>query len=369
MTRWRPTPAEERWLAVASRLRVPADAGEFAARTGGWRVTGPLARIALFVFGLLAAGLVWALVDLQAGLGMLVAGIAVLGAGEWLVRARRLHASGVEEALVLAGIVMIGAWAIDLAGAEAWAPPMLAAAFLLAGLRLLNPLLTTVAAFVFVAWLQREAVGRSVDASLGYGTYVVLLSCLVAGGALVAGARELRRPSHDRMLDWLVAALPLAAYAYGGGWSVALPPEIRGAMSHGGSRALVPALLGAFAVAALVVGIRRRAHAPLLAFLGGTACVLLEVYRYTGLSAEAWLIVCGAGALVAGIALDRYLRRPRRGVTSERLTDRDGPLDLLQLAGATVLAQRGVAGATADPDARVTAGGGRFGGGGAGGSY
>lgn len=367
MSGGRPTADEERWLAVASRLRRRADGSDFAARTGGWRVTGPLARIALFVLGVLAAGLAWGLLEGQAGLGLLVSGLAVLGAGEWLIRARRLHASGVEEALVAAGLVMIVLWLVDVAASEAWAVPMLALALLLAGLRLLNPLLTWAAAFTFIVWLSRETPGLRVDAWLGFGTAAVAGACLAAVAALAVGAREFRRPSHDRMLDWLVAALPVAAYAYGGGWGLALRPELLDPAWAGASRGLVPLLLGVYAAIALVVGVRRRAHAPLLGFLGSTACVLLELHPYTGLPAELWLIACGAAALAVGLVLDRRLREPREGVTSARLTAREGPLDLLQLAGASVLAQRDAP--AARPEDGFTPGGGRYGGGGAGGSW
>ncbi len=49
MSRWRPSPAEERWLEVASELGAAVPPAAMAERTGGWRSTGPLARVALFV--------------------------------------------------------------------------------------------------------------------------------------------------------------------------------------------------------------------------------------------------------------------------------------------------------------------------------
>ncbi len=58
---------------------------------------------------------------------------------------------------------------------------------------------------------------------------------------------------------------------------------------------------------------------------------------------------------------------PRNGVTSSSLTDREGPLDLLQTAGAAVLAQRAAPEAPSEPG--YTPGGGKFGGGGASGGY
>jgi uncharacterized membrane protein YgcG len=68
------------------------------------------------------------------------------------------------------------------------------------------------------------------------------------------------------------------------------------------------------------------------------------------------------------VALDRYLRQPRNGLTSAALTRREGPLDLLQTAGAALLAQR-ASPATPPQESTFNAGGGRFGGGGASGQY
>jgi hypothetical protein len=87
-----------------------------------------------------------------------------------------------------------------------------------------------------------------------------------------------------------------------------------------------------------------------------------------GISTEAWLIGYGGAALLVGIALDRYLREPRNGLTSAALTSREGPLDLLQTVGAAALAQRS-APDVPQSQAVMTGGEGRFGGGGASGNY
>ena len=50
-SRWRPSPAEERWLEVESRFGAAVPRAVVAERAGGWRSTGPLARTALFVLG------------------------------------------------------------------------------------------------------------------------------------------------------------------------------------------------------------------------------------------------------------------------------------------------------------------------------
>jgi hypothetical protein len=127
-------------------------------------------------------------------------------------------------------------------------------------------------------------------------------------------------------------------------------------------------LLLALGAALLVAGLRRRRHAPLLGFMGCVACLAVELRLATSLATETWLILYGLAALVAGVALDRYLRQPRSGLTSLALTHREGPLDLLQAAGAALLAPR-TAPEPLPPEPAVSSGEGRFGGGGASGNY
>ena len=81
----------------------------------------------------------------------------------------------------------------------------------------------------------------------------------------------------------------------------------------------------------------------------------MELRLATTLATETWLILYGLAALVAGVALDRYLRQPRNGLTSVALTRREGPLDLLQTAGAALLAQR-AAPEPPPPESTFTAG-------------
>jgi uncharacterized membrane protein YgcG len=129
---------------------------------------------------------------------------------------------------------------------------------------------------------------------------------------------------------------------------------------------LVLATLGA---AMLATGLRRRRHAPLLGFMCCIACLSIELRFATGWATELWLIGVGLAALIIGVALDRYLRTPRDGFTSQAISSRESPLDLLQTAGAAVLAQGSAASASQPAEASVVGGGGRFGGGGASGSF
>jgi hypothetical protein len=372
MSRWRPTPAEERWLEVASRVGTTPPHAVLLARTGGWRSTGLLARVALFVLGSVAAVLLFGILGFGDRNNLLVAGLIAALAAEWLTVRQRLHASGIEEGLCVAGFLLIGAWITTLIppGADViGAPPhtlVLVAAAGASGLRRLNALVTTCAAIVFVHWVGSTTAAQALDPAIGRGVTAFAFGCALAALALALGAREFRRPSHDRMLDGLVATLPVAAYAQHATWTFNAG-GFAGAGPLAG-RLATSVLLLALGTALLIAGLRRRRHAPLLGFMACVACLAGELRVATPLATETWLILCGLTALVTGVVLERYLRQPRNGLTSAALTGRDNPLDLLQTAGAALLAQRTSQDITS-PEPTFAPGGGRFGGGGASGSY
>jgi hypothetical protein len=164
------------------------------------------------------------------------------------------------------------------------------------------------------------------------------------------------------MLDYLVVLLgPACYYWLTRGQDSGL--TLNG-LSHAGLRAVLPALAPLlFAAVALVVGLRRRTHAPLLAVALCLVCVGYELRDFTGLALYLRLILCGSVLLAAAILLERYLRTPRRGITSRPLDAPAGLADLLQLAGAASL--------TPQPQATAPyrGGGGGFGGGGASGEF
>jgi len=371
MSRWRPSPDEERWLEVASEVGTAVPRAALAERTGGWRSTGPIARIALFVLGLVAAVLLFAILGYGNETNLLVAGLIAALAAEWLSVGKRLHASGIEEGLCVAGFLLIGAWITTvIAPRSGFAGGtvetlVLIAAVGAAGLRRLNPFVTTCAVLAFVFWVGSTATAHAIDQKIGGGMTAVIAGCALAALALALGARQYRRRSHDRMLDWLVATLPVAAYAQYSSWDAYAVLHSPGGNT---SRLATAVLLFALGAALLFTGLRRRRHAPLLGFMGCVACLAIEVRHVATLATETWLILYGLAALAAGVALDRYLREPRNGLTSAAPTHREGPLDVLQTVGAAVLAQRTAADAPGT-DSSVTGDGGRFGGGGASGSY
>ena len=367
----RPTPQEERWLAVASALGANAAPADVTARTGGWRSTGLIARIAMFFLGLLAVGLIGGIFGLGGTTAMLIAGLVAAFAAESLARGKRLFASGIEEGLCLGGWMLLAGWALTLidsfgVAAESFFPPILIGAAAAAGLRLLNPFITTMAALAFVRWAGWSVAEWPVFAQVGAGIVTLVIGCALAAVALWLGGRMYERPSHDRMLDWLVASLPIVSYTGSAPW-IAMDPSYLAHVGFG--RWLPMVLLAALGAAMLVTALRRRRHAPLLGFMGCVIGVALELRFAVGhLPTEAWLIGYGLAALAAGVVLDRYLREPRKGFTSQPLSDRESPLDVLQTAGAAVLTHTSQS-AAPQPEASVAGGGGRFGGGGASGSY
>jgi len=372
MSRWRPSPDEERWLAVASELGAAVPPTAFAARTGGWRSTGRLARIALFVLGFVAALLVFGILGFSSETTLFTAGVIVALVAEWLTVQKRLYASGIEEGLCVAGFMMAAFGftlmvvpEIDFTEASVPVLVLIVAAGA-AGLRRLNPFVTTGAVIAFVSWVGSTGPARALDQSIGAEVTALVFGGALAALALALGAREYRRPSHDRMLDWLVATLPFAAYAQ----HVNLEPldQTYAASGTGTTQLATIVLLVALGAAMLTTGLRRRRHAPLWGFIGCVACLAVELRASIPLAPETWLILCGLVALIVGMALDRYLREPRNGLTSASLTRREGPLDLLQIAGSALLAQR-PAPEPQPSEPGFEGGGGKFGGGGASGRY
>jgi uncharacterized membrane protein YgcG len=121
-----------------------------------------------------------------------------------------------------------------------------------------------------------------------------------------------------------------------------------------------------FGIGALAIGIRRRTHAPLLAFLLCVVCTAYELRGLTGLPLETRMIVWGLIAFVIAGALNRWLRTARGAVTSRTVRDDVGSVPLLEMAGSVAIAPHV---RPASPDQTFEGGGGQFGGGGASGRW
>lgn len=357
-----PSPQDERWLAVANRYPSLHDAAE--ARAGGWKTPSLLSRVLMFVLGLFAAGLIGGSLLFVPG-HWLVAGIAMVAAGEWLIRSRRLVQGGIEEAMILCGaIAIVAELLVQISGVgDAMSAVLLSLAVLAAGLRLRNPWFTTVAAIGLSMALAFAGEGKAFG-SRSHTVLAMAFCIVVAIGALVAGARRWERPSDDRRLDGLVIAMPIAAQ----GWALAewSAPLRLSSLGPDGSGALVPAVLAlAFAIVLALTGLRRRTHAPLVGALIQLAFLGWSLRELTGLPLYGRMILWGGVLLALGFALDRGLRRPRAGITSSPLGPRSRLDDLAQVYGAAHVAPATIAPASASDEGH----GGNFGGGGASGRF
>lgn len=375
MMRARPTAAQERWLKLAARYPEYRQAQAVVSGAGDWRTVGFLTRCGLFVLGLIAAAAVCGLFFVMFARHTLIpAGLALCVAAEILMRRNRWFASGMEEILFIVGLTLLALGLLDAGHVfTVWSDEVtlawvIAAAWLLAGLRMLNPLFTTVAtllaSYALSALLRRGSYDAAVvhRADLWSGWFC----CGVAVLALALGNRIWQRPSHDRMLDWLVVSMPVAAYLYlvsrsftWRGWQQDVQPSW-------------PAVIGltGFAAAAVLAALRRRTHAPLFAAMGCCICLAYELRYLTGMPLYARLIIWGGLLLLASYTLERYLRTPRSGITSRPLADREEVFNVVEATSAAMSSPAGRASvAVPGTQPAVQGEGGRFGGGGASGGY
>jgi hypothetical protein len=338
-------------MAAAARLKV-RNHPWIAQRTGGWSAPSFIARCAFFVLGVVAGGLTTAVFEILSRPAALVAaGVTMLVAAEWLILRKRLFHAGVEEALWTGGLLLLTIHFIPSNG-ERGLSVAITLVLALAAMRLLNPFLMT---------LAFAAASVAIDLAGGHrlwGEHGVPMAagvfCYGAGAiALLLARFQFSRPSHDHMLSWLMVIMPLCGFLW-------LATEHAPAIRVGTGLAS-----GIFALAALIVGIRRRSHAPLLACMASLGCVAYQLRDLTTLPLKLKLIVWGSVALLAALGLDRYLRSARRGITSHPVGEGTAALDLAQWVGAGALSPK----AAPQADAPFKGGGGGFSGGGADGSY
>ncbi|HEV7356596.1 MAG TPA: hypothetical protein VGN99_01280 [Steroidobacteraceae bacterium] len=351
MIELRPTPQEERWMAAAARFKVTRNHPWIAQRTGGWSAPSFIARCAFFVLGAVAGGLTTAVLELLSrSAALLAAGVSLLVAAEWLMLRKRLFHAGVEEALWTGGLMLLTVHFLPSSGDRGMSVAV-ALVLAVAAMRLLNPFLLTLA-FAAASIAIEIAVGHRL-----WGEHEVAMAasifCYGVGViALLLARFKYARPSHDHILAWLMIVMPVCGFLW-------LATQQAPAIRVGTGLAS-----GIFALAAIIVGIRRRSHAPLLACMAAMGCVAYQLRDLTALPLKLKLIVWGSAALLAAWGLDRYLRTPRRGITSHPLSEGAPALDLAQWVGAGALSPKPTPQA-----APYKGGGGTFSGGGADGSY
>lgn len=311
--------------------------------TPPWKSNGLFASILFFVLTGIAVASFAAFFDLIE-LSQAIAGVVVIGLAELLIRRYHWWGTGVESALWLGGLF---ACIFALPGeGKVEAVLLFAAAAIIAGVRLRNPLFGALAAILVIAYIAAK------DAHLAAFAAGIAVSLT----ALAALRREWQRPSTEWLWIALLLSMPVTAYLAGFAffpWSTRSPAG------------LAIGVYFALAVLFLLAGRALRHHAPFVASGLCAIIVTAEIHDLFDYPAEAKLALAGALLLASAWAIHRALRDRTTGlvVTPAIMTGAD---DLLEVGATLVVAPSAEQPAAAD--GRVQ-GDGRFGGGGATGDY
>jgi hypothetical protein len=303
-----------------------------------WRSHGVFVQAVFFVLTVAGMGAVYGLVRLvgvpEPGF---VAGAMFVTAAELLIRKARWFGTGVESALWIGGLLAMITELPNTGSKEALL--VIAAAFGGAGFRVRNALFGTVAAVLILVYFEDKW-------DLG-----LLASVLLAAGAALALLREWKRPSTEWLWIGLALVSPVA------GWF----------MADAKWYVMTIALYGGYGLFAVVTGLVRRHHAPLLSGLIGLALASVEIGKRVSAPLEARLALGGALLLVFAFIVHRAMRARATGlvVTPSKLLRSD---EALSVAGALAASHASRQEAPAAQTAR-TQGDGGFGGAGASGDY
>ncbi|HEX8617808.1 MAG TPA: hypothetical protein VF911_09515 [Thermoanaerobaculia bacterium] len=303
-----------------------------------WRANGVIAQAVFFGLALLAFGAFYAMFAVfQVPRPGLFTGVVAIIVAEYLIRAERWFGTGVEAALWIGGLVALISELPRSGTPESIL--VIGAAFVVAGVRVRNPLFGAAATICVVHYLEDRF-------DLG-----VIAALLFATAALIALLRTWRRPSNEWL--WIAIALicPLAGIVYADEeW-----------------RVVTMSLYALFAVIAFALAIARKHHAYLLAAMIGISVAATELAQmFPAVALEAKLALGGALLLGVAFIVSRALRGHTKGfvLTPAKLTPID---DQMQLA-ATLAAPHAGAPHGAAPETHP-GGGGSFGGAGASGDY
>jgi hypothetical protein len=265
----------------------------------------------------------------------IVTGIAAIVAAEMLV-ARRWFRTGVEAALLLAGLIALITELPSRGTPESML--VIAAAFVIPAVRLRQPFFGAVAAVLIMMWSESR---------FDVGLVVGLIMAAVAAIALV---RPRLRASTDLFLILITLVMPIAG-------RVAADEKWR---------VMTIVLLFVYAAVVLFLGIRHREHALFFSSLLAATIATYDASRLMRLVPEAKFAIAGALLLAIAFAVNRALRDRTNGfvLRDETFTPHDDSLEI----AATLAMQPGVARPPAVEPAPAPGGGG-FGGAGASGDY
>jgi hypothetical protein len=320
----------EQWRA-AGAIDAAGEARIVEAFPQRWRVNSIPLQAVFFVLTAIGIAATYGLVNLL-GIpqeGVVIGALAIV-TSELLVR-RGWFRTGVEAALLIGGLISL-ITALPSSG-EPEALLVIAAAFVIAAIRLRHPLFAVVAVVLVNVWSEvRFDLGLVV--ALALGTL-----------AAIALSRRVMRPSVEWTLALLTLVMPVAGRAE--------------AEPHW--RVVTITLMFGYGAFLLLLAITRRHHALFFASILALAIACVDVAERIQIPIEAKLAI--AGGLLLGLAFSthRALRGRTRGFVLRDRFARDS--EGVEIA-ATLAMQPG-----AEAPAAPREGGGAFGGAGASGDY
>lgn len=338
---------------TAGLLTAEQDAALRADLATDLRRTGAMLRLGLAAFtvvaGAAAVGLVMLVTDLTSEIAIAVTtavlGVAALAAASWLVRRYRLYRYGVEEALAMGAVALVGVSGAMVAaaafgsnsGAAPWAAGMTAVAIAAIHVyRRFGFAHAAIDALVAIALVPMAIEAIGVDARR------VVAALVFAGGYAYATTWRRRADDDITRSDAEVVRAAAAAGAYLA-LNVMLTGEVLAGADHAWFRWaswvttwLLPYVVGRTAVA-------DRDPRLLRVALGMTLASLYTNKAYLGLSRQPWdPMLLGVLLAVVALTLRRWLAAgpdgERHGFTARPLVERDSAA--LQLASLAATAMQ-----------------------------
>jgi hypothetical protein len=282
---------------------------------------------------------------------------------EYLIKTKSLFHSGVDNALLYAGVLaaMVPVFLL-FEHAPVWVYCLIALAIIVPATLRYADLLGPIAIFgliftIMAEWMMKFPLGKA----------LLPFAVMILSGAIYGLARK-NKDIYYHECSQILEILSLATFYLGGnylvvrelnalisGLNVSVAPQIAFAPLFYFFTFIIP-------VAYVFFGLRR---ADRILFIIGLIAFAFSVYTYkyyfSILTASQGLVLAGTLMITAAIVLIKYLHTPKRGISDEQ--NRKNSLENLQ---AVIAAQQlGVTPA----DQRLEFGGGTFGGGGAGEAY
>ena len=330
-----PSVAEERADALHRMVKT--------APASTWKSHGLVLRVVFFFFTAFAAAALGGLMHLF-GLPQHFLGAAIcIATGETLIYRLRFFGTGIEAALLSAGLVNLILMLPHSGKVEAVLVFALAAAIV--GARMRSAIFGSIAAILVIAYFGAKFPVTHWPA--------ILVAYAISVAAALARTREWQRPSTEELFGLMAVSAPVAGY-----FASAIQSDFGASLEFGAAFVVLAVML-------MTIGVTRRDRIVMIA---GAVAMILAAIEWRDLfttPVEVKLMIGGAAVLAIAVALTRALRDRTHGFVLAP-AEPSQLEDAVQMIGTFAAAHPG-SGPSQSPQRE--AGGGSFGGAGASGDF